>query len=132
SSKCVRPRSDQLPNRLVVPGGEILLHLSRELRRPLPLDARLLHRRIEALRRIAYRLSVVRQQAFEVADDDVARRRLLLQRNLVAMLVPVEEAIARAAEPLPDGFGFRLPHGSDRLPLGLQALELRGGILPVG
>ena len=68
----------------------------------------------------------------ELADDRLARAGLLLQFELIAVLVAVEEPIAGGAEAVPDGFGLRLAHRPDRLPLGLQPLDLRRGVLPVG
>ena len=52
---------------------------------------------------MASRRPVRRQQRFELADDGFARLGLRDQLDLVAMLVALEEPIARGAEPLPHG-----------------------------
>ena len=43
-----------------------------------------------------------------------------------------EELVARVAEPLPGRAGVLRGTGADRLPLGLQLLQLVGGLDPVG
>src|SRR5687768_1805376 len=48
------------------------------------------------------------------------------------MLVSFEEAVAGAAESIPDRLGLRLANGTNRLPLGLQALDLCRRSLPLG
>ena len=52
-------------------------------------------------------------------------RQLAGDGDLVAVLVALEEAIARGAEALPDRLGLVLLHRTDRLPLGLQLLDAR-------
>ena len=111
--------------RLVVARREILLHGARQLRRLLPLRARLLDRVVRPSGAAARLGGLLRHQRLELADHRFARRRLLLQLNLVAVLVAIEEPIARGAEALPDRLRLRLPHRTDRLPLGLQLLQLR-------
>ena len=54
-----------------------------------------------------------------------ARGDALVAGDVVALGVAREEAIAGAAEALPDRIGPRLLHRSDRLPLGLQPSQLR-------
>ena len=49
----------------------------------------------------------------------------------MALLVPLEKAIAGRAEAMPDQLGLVLPYRPDRLPLGLQPLQLRGRSLPI-
>src|SRR5688572_25056481 len=72
------------------------------------------------------------EQRFEAPDNFIARRRLRSELQLVAMLVPIEKAVARRAEPLPDRLRLRLADGADRLPFGLQPLDLAGCGIPVG
>ena len=59
-------------------------------------------------------------ERFELGADRFARRDALGARDVVTLRVAREEAIARAAEPLPDRFGPALLDRTDRLPLGLQ------------
>ena len=126
-----RPRGNEAAERLVIAGRQILLQAARQLRRLLPAGACVLNRLVEMLRRIRGP-ALVRQQPFELANHLVARFCLLLELQRIAVLVALEEAIARFAEALPDDLRLRLPHRADRLPLRLQLLERGGGRVPVG
>ena len=91
-----------LADRLVVSRREILLNRARQFGRLLPLRARLMDRVVQTVRRGRRLGGLLRNQRFEFANHRFADRRLLLQFNLVAMLVAIEEPIARRPESLPD------------------------------
>jgi len=65
------------------------------------------------------------------ATRGLANRRLLLQLNLIAVLVAIEEPIAGGTEALPDSFRLRFPDWTDLLPLGLKLFQRRCGLIPI-
>ena len=61
-----------------------------------------------------------------------SRSACLASRSIcVAPLVAFEERVTGGAEALPDGLRLVPAHGADRLPLGLQPSDLRGGPVPL-
>ena len=85
-----------------------------------------------ARRGLAVPASAAADERFELGADRLARGDALGARDVVTLRVAHEEAIARAAEALPDRFGPALLDRADRLPLGLELSDLGGGLLPVG
>ena len=71
------------------------------------------------------------RQRLELGADRLARRDPLRPCDVVAAGIAREEPIAGAAEALPDRLGPALLDRADRLPLGLQAPELRRRVVPV-
>ena len=71
-------------------------------------------------------------RGLELGADRFARGDPFGARDVVTLRVAREEAIARAAEPLPDRLRPALLDRTDRLPLGLEPSDLGGGLVPVG
>src|SRR5574338_1620706 len=61
-----------------------------------------------------------RRERFELVDQRFTRVHALGERDLIALLVPFEEVIARAAEAVPERLSLVLADRAHRLPLGLQ------------
>jgi hypothetical protein len=88
---------------------------------------------LDALDEIRRRLTAVGgRHVFEIDDERLALGELAGHRDLVPVVVPLEEAVRRGAEAVPHDVGLVAAHGANRLPLGLQPLELGGGRVPVG
>ena len=73
-----------------------------------------------------------RQEPFQLKAERLARGHVHLPVDLVASFVALEEAIAGAAEAVPDRLGAVGSDLAGSLPVGLQLLDLGGGRLPVG
>ena len=67
----------------------------------------------------------------ELGEERLAIGLLGFELDLVAPLVAFEERVAGGAEALPDRLRLVPAHGADRLPLGLQPSNLRGGPVPL-
>ena len=72
------------------------------------------------------------RERLELGADRLARRDALGARDVVALRVAREKASHARAEPLPDRLRPALLHRPDRLPLGLQPLDLGRRGVPVG
>src|SRR5207244_8706622 len=73
----------------------------------------------------------VSRECFELGANRFARGRALAARDLVPLGESHEEAIAGPAEALPDRLRSALLDRTDRLPLGLEALDLGGRLVPI-
>src|SRR2546428_662856 len=71
------------------------------------------------------------QQGLQLAAERLARGHVHLPVDLVASLVALEEAIAGAAEAVPDRLGAVGSDLAGALPVVLELFDLRGGRLPV-
>src|SRR5262249_7543323 len=87
--------------------------------------------RANGRREIGRRLLVL-QQTFERGADRFAGGDALGSGGVVPRRVAREESIPRPAEAVPDRFGFAFLHRPDGAPLGLEFLDLGGGLIPVG
>ena len=84
---------------------ELLLYVSRKLRRRLPPSTRVLYDHTEAIRRGAGGARVGREERFQLPNDRLSRGGGRRELELIAMLVPLEEPITCLAETLPDTLG---------------------------
>ena len=72
-----------------------------------------------------------REQLLEFDDERFALGELARHRDLMTVVVALEEVIGRRAEARPHRLGLGAPHRADGLPLGLQPLHFGGGGIPV-
>src|SRR5207253_86790 len=75
---------------------------------------------------------MIDRERLELRADSLARGDAFGTRDVVALSVPREEAIARSTEPLPDRLGARFLHRTDGFPLRLQPFHLDRGRIPLG
>ena len=121
-SERVRRVVDDLRERGLPAVGERLHLRRRDRHAAIPRRAQLLHARRPA--RPARSPFSEAGQRLELDDQRLALGELARERDLMAVVVPLEEPIGRGAEPVQISLGLVAAHRTDRLPLGLQPLHL--------